>query len=180
MLEKLIETLNRPVICVDRGIKAGIVRDVILSSDKKEAVGLILGGRSLDKKLKVVLSEDILKMGRDAVIVDSTQCITQIEKSEFSSTGWLKAGNLIGRKVFSRAGGDLGIVGELLIDWDTFRLEGFELSDGLIEDIFKGKRQLPLIGMVEFGEEAVVVEKEAEEEMENHGRGIRNRFFGEK
>ncbi len=181
MPENLNELLNRPLICADKGSKQGTIKDVILTPDKREAVGLILTGRGFDRKVRAVFMRDVLKIGRDAVIVDNPGCIRILGKSAFSGAGlYTTARNLLGRKVFSKEGDDLGTVDDVLINWDTRRIESFEMSDGLFQDMMMGKKQLPLIGLVEFGEENVLVEKEAREEMENSGGGIKNRFFGER
>jgi len=40
-----------------------------------------------------------------------------------------------------------------LFDLKHGKIDGIEVSDGLLQDIVKGRSVLPLIGKVEFGEE---------------------------
>ena len=69
------------------------------------------------------------------------------------------------------------MITDITFDSSTGRLESLEVSDGLLQDLVKGRQMLPLFGKVEFGEENVLVEKEAVEEMVNSGGGIKNRLL---
>ena len=53
-----------------------------------------------------------------------------------------------------------------------------EVSDGLLQDIITGRNILPLFGKVEFGEENILVDKEAVEEMLSNGGGLKKKLFG--
>jgi len=60
-----------------------------------------------------------------------------------------------------------------LFDLKHGKIDGIEVSDGLLQDIVKGRSVLPLIGKVEFGEENILVDNEAVEEMMETGGGIK-------
>lgn len=176
MLHKYSEVLNLPVICVNDGKKAGIVKDIVFCPGNREVKAFILEYNGLHIKKKVLMLKDILNLGNDAVIVESQACVSELGRSAYSNA-FKDEGGILGLKIFSKAGEDLGIVKDVIFDWKTGRIEGIEVSDGLWQDVITGRRMLPLFGRVEFSDENLLVEKEAVEEMVNTGGGIKNRLL---
>ena len=175
MLHRYSEVLNLPVVCANNGKKAGVIKDIIFCPENREVSALLLEHKGLEIKKKVVRLKDILNLGDDAVIINSPDCVESLGKASYTNE-FKDEGSILGLRIFTRSGDELGIVKDVIFDWQTGRIEGFEVSDGLLQDIMQGRMILPLFGKVEFGEENVLVEKEAVEEMENTGGGIKNRL----
>ncbi|MGE5615149.1 MAG: PRC-barrel domain-containing protein [Bacillota bacterium] len=175
MLHRYSEVLNLPVICNGSGKKAGNVTDVVFNPGSREVKALLLDDRGFSLKKRAVFLENVTKLGEDAVIIDSMDCITSIGRTAFAKV-FGKSG-LLGLKVFSKTGGEIGIVKDVLFDVQTGRIEGFEISDGFFQDVMQGRKILPLIGKAELGEEFAVVEKEAVDEMKETGGGIMKRMM---
>lgn len=176
MLRRYSEVLNLPVLCADSGRKAGIVKDIIFGLESKEVKGILVEQKGISLKKKVVFLDKLLSLGSDAAVINSSDCISEMDRTAFSEA-FCDKGNLLGLKVFSKAGGDLGIVKDVIFDLQTGKIEGFEISGGMIEDIMQGREIIPLFGKVELGKEFAVVGSEAVEEMEETGGGIRNRLL---
>ena len=176
MLHKYSEVLNLPVLCADSGKKAGVVKDIIFSPDNKEVKALLLEHKGISLNKKVVFLHELLSLGSDAAIVNSSSCVSSMNRVAYSEA-FRDEGSLLGLKVYSKAGGELGVVKDVMFDYQTGRIEGFEISDGLLEDVIQGRKLLPLFGKVELGEEFAVVSSEAVEEMENTGGGIKNKLL---
>lgn len=175
MLHRYSEVLNLPVICADTGKRAGVVKDILFSIGDRRVMALLLEQKGLSMKKRVVYLNELLSLGGDAAIVDSGICISELERASFKRA-FEDEGSLIGLKVYSRAGGEVGIVKDVIFDCQTGRIEGFEISDGLLQDVMQGRKVLPLFGKVELGKEVAVVGTEAVEEMKETGGGIRNRL----
>jgi uncharacterized protein YrrD len=176
MLHRYSEVLNLPVICANDGKKAGFVKEIIFCPVNREVKAFILEHKGLDIKKRVVLFKDVLNLGKDAVIVDNHSCISEMGRAVYLNT-FRDEGGILGLKIYSKSGDDLGVVKDVIFDWKTGRIEGVEVSDGLLQDVVQGRSILPFFGKVEFSEENVLVEKEAVEEMVNTGGGIKNRLF---
>jgi uncharacterized protein YrrD len=176
MLHKYSEVLNLPVICADSGKKVGIVKDIIFSPGNREIKAFLLEHKGLDFNKRVILAKDMLNLGEDAMVVDNPECISEMDRQAYSDA-FKDEGSILGLRIFSKDGEDLGTVKDVIFDWKTGRIEGVEISDGLLQDVMQGRRILPLFGKVEFSEENLLVEKEAVEEMVNTGGGIKNRLF---
>lgn len=176
ILYRYSEVLNLPVICASNGRQAGIIKDVFFSTESREVKGFLLEHRGLDIAKRLILLKDVLSLGTDALVIDSNACVSKMGRSQYSDT-FIKKGRILGLRVFSRAGEELGLVKDAVFDIATGRVEGVEVSDGFFQDVVKGRSLLPLFGKVEFSEENVLVDREAVEEMANTGGGIKNRFF---
>jgi uncharacterized protein YrrD len=175
MLQKYSEVLNLPVICADSGRKAGVVKDILFSSEERQVKALLLEREGVSVKKRVIFLSELISLGGDAAIVDSAGCVADMDRASFRNN-FKDEGSLIGLRVFSKAGGEVGVVRDVIFDCRTGRIEGFEISDGLLQDVMHGRKLLPLFGKVEMGKEFAVVEMEAVDEMEGTGGGIKGRL----
>jgi len=177
-LQKYSEVVGLPVICIDNGKKIGVIEDVIFCPGKREVKGFLLERRGCQVSKKAILLKDVLSLGNDAMVVNDCSCVTSLKKLELSEK--LKdKGEIRGLRIYSKSGEELGIVKDVLFDYSTGFVEGVEVSDGLLQDIVKGRNILPLFGKVEFGEESILVDKEAIEEMVSTGGGLKRKLLKE-
>lgn len=177
-MHKYSEVIGLPVLCANNGKSIGVVEDMVFSPEKRRVCGFMLERKGYEAERKVILLKDVQNLGHDAVIVDSPSCPMSLKRAENEET-FRDRGKVLGLRVYSKTGEDLGFTKDILFDWHTGVIEGVEISDGLFLDIVQGRRVLPLFGKVEFGEEYLLVSKEAVEEMMPTGGGIKKRFLGE-
>jgi len=184
MLHRYSEVLNLPVICADSGKKAGVVKDILFDLENREVKALLLEHTGLMPGKRLVLVKDLLSLGNDAAIISDAGYVANLSrkgfKAAFGGRGDLfggEKGSLLDRRVYSKAGEELGIVKDVIFDIRSGKIEAFEISDGVLQDIIRGRRVLPLFGRVELGEEVAVVEKEAVDEMKESGGGIKNKLL---
>jgi len=178
-LERCSGVAGLPVVCMDTVKKLGIVSDIVFDMKSREVKAFLLERKGYRIGKRAILMEDVLSLGKDALIINDSTCITPLKKLE-ESEGFKDKGDIRGLKVYSRRGSDLGIVKDILFDCTTGKIEGIEISDGLLQDVMNGRNILPLFGKVEFGEENILVDNEAIEEIMNTGGGIKKKIFGEK
>lgn len=176
MLRRYGEVLNIPVICADSGKKAGVVKDVMFSPDKKEVKAFLLENTGLSLKKKVVFFEKLSHLGGDAAVIGDSGSVTEMDRQDYA-VAFPEEGRLLGLKVFSKTGGEIGSVRDVIFDDISGKVEGFEISDGLFQDVMGGRKMLPLFGRVELGKDFAVVENEAIEEMQGTGGGIKNKLL---
>lgn len=175
-LQKYSEVIGLPVICADNGKKIANIKDVVFCPQKRSVLAFLLESRRYELKRKAVLTKDVLSLGRDALIINDCSCVADIKKLEKNQE--LKdRGQLLGRRIYTKWGEDLGRVEDILFDHKNGSVEGVEISDGLLQDIIQGRKILPLFGKVEFGEDNILVDNEAVEEMMNTGGGLKRRLL---
>lgn len=176
MLHKYSEVLNLPVICADSGKKEGIVKDILFSLKSRTVKAFLLNHSGISLNKRVVLVSELLSLGGGAAIINSSSCVSDLNRADYTET-IPDEGALLGLKVYSKDGGELGIVKDVIFDYKTGKIEGFEISDGLIRDVMQGRKLLPLFGKVELGEEYAIVDREAVEEMQDTGGGLNNKLL---
>lgn len=174
-MERYSEIVGLPVICADNGKKVGIIHDVIFCPKTREVRGFLLERKGCEISKKVVRLKDVVNLGRDALIINDCSCISKV-LSRKGSPELMDKAEVRGLRIYTRSGEDLGVVKDVLFDYKTGTIEGFEISDGLLHDLVQGRNILPLFGKVEFSEESILVDKEAIEEMSNTGGGLK-KFF---
>ncbi len=179
MLEKYSEVLGLPVICIDNGKKIGCVKDVVFYPGTREVKAFLLERSGCQLRKKIILLRDVLNVGKDAIVVNNCSCarnLNELDKAE----GFHGYGRIIGLRIYSKSGNDLGTVKDVLFDSKTGIVEGVEVSDGLFHDLVQGRNMLPLFGKVEFSEENILVDKEAIDEMVHNGGGLKRRLSDNK
>lgn len=171
-MERYSEVIGLPVICVENGKKVGIIKDIIFCTENKRIVAFEIERNSYEIKKKIVLKEDVLSLGKDAMIIENEKKMLAFAKLK-DDLGIKKKDTIIGLKIYTKYGEDIGVVKDILFDFQKDTLDGVEVSDGLIQDVVQGRNLLPLLGKVEFGEENILVERAAVEEMMEKGKGIK-------
>jgi len=167
-MQKYSEVIGLPVICAENGKKVGLVSDVIFSHNSRKVEALVLQKEGCQIHCKVIAINKVKNLGNDAVIINDFSCVTK-DKS------WLREKkDMHGKHIYSKEGLDLGVVKDILFDYKNASIEGFEVSDGIITDFFDGRKIIPLFGKVEFGEDTILVDNEAIEEISPTGGGINN------
>jgi len=171
--------LGLPVICTADGKNLGTIKDIIFCPKEKSVVAFLIECKGYNRRKKVVFASDVLSLGRDALIVNDADDVRDLKKvlhrPEFKDKG-----DILGLPIYTKNGEDLGTAKDVLFDLKHGKIDGIEVSDGLLQDIVKGRSVLPLIGKVEFGEENILVDNEAVEEMMETGGGIKNLIEGNK
>lgn len=171
-MERYSEVVGLPVICAVDGKKAGVVKDVVFCPKERRVVAFLLDRKSWEVRKKLILAEDVLSLGTDALIINDLEAVKE-PGSLKGHPDFKSKGDLLGLKIYSKKGEDLGIVKDVLFDFEKGTVDGVEVSDGLLHDIVEGRNVLPLFGKVEFGEENILVDSEAVEEMFESGRGLK-------
>lgn len=179
ILQKYSEVVGLPVICISCGKKAGIVEDVVFCPGTRTVKGFLFERKGYEVSKKAILLTHVVNIGDGAVLIEDCKRINVLKKMG-QDNGFKDNRELRGLRIYTKSGQDLGIVKDILFDYKTEAIEGLEISNGLIQDIFEGRNILPMIGRVEFAEEHIVVEREAAEEMISTGGGIKRKLLGEK
>ncbi len=76
---------------------------------------------------------------------------------------------LQGRRIVTVDGTDYGKLHDFIFDDKSGELLKFVTTDGIIEDILRGRNVIPVIGKVEFGEDTIMIANEASQEISRKG-----------
>lgn len=183
-LVKISSILGLPVIYDNGEASAGILKDVIINTEEKLIKIFVIEKKGITKSFKRYKLEDVYDIGGGAIIIKEEAFknfnLSIEEKNSKSNKQYKKYTDINKGKdeirIFSKKGEDLGTVKDIYFSLDTGKIEAFELSDGLFQDIIEGRKIIPLIGRYEFGEENIIVDNDAVQEMTNSGGGLKKIF----
>ena len=145
------------VITRDTGKRMGKVEDLVLDRQGSRVLGILVDEAGWFKEAKVVPWPLFRVVGLDAVIIDDETSVKKAsEVPEMSEV--LEGGNvLIGSRVATTEGRELGKIEEFYFDPQTGAVKGFELSGG------KGRSFLPTPASLQTGEDVALVDPSAVE-----------------
>jgi uncharacterized protein YrrD len=145
------------VITRDSGKKVGKVEDLVLDPQGSRVLGILVDEAGWFKEAKVVAWSSFRAIGLDAVIINEEASVKKAsEVPEMSEV--LEAGNvLIGARVSTTDGRELGKIEEFYFDPETGVVKGFELSGG------KGRSFLPTPASFQAGRDVAFVDPSAVE-----------------
>jgi len=176
-IEKYSEILGVPVICINNGKNIGYIKDILFCLFEKKVLAFLIELKGCHICKKIIFIEDVINIGIDAVVISSDSSLKNIKQLK-NNEKFKQTGKVIGLKVYTKKGQDLGIIKDVLFDSKTSKIDGVQVSDGLINDILKGRNIVPLFGKVEFGSENILIDKEAVEEIIDTQKGMKH-FFNE-
>jgi uncharacterized protein YrrD len=140
------------VVTRDSGRKLGKVEDLVLDRQGSRILGILVDEAGWFKEAKVVPWPSFRVIGLDAVIIDEEASVKKAsEVPEMSEV--LKGGNvLVGARVATTDGRELGKIEDFYFDPETGLVKGFELSGG------KGRSFLPTPASFQAGEDVALVD----------------------
>jgi|GEM_PF-418853 len=144
------EIIGLPVIDIENGNTLGQVNDILYHRDGSVTGFLISDGQGREG---VISLSAAVGVGSGAVTAK-----TPIILAGPAPGTEIGASSIAGTKVITAGGDELGSVRDVTVDWETGRVVGLELSDGLIRDVIDGRAILPLNGVVTWGEGVLIVE----------------------
>ena len=143
------DILELPVIDAEEGRELGVIIDVVLEAGADHITGIIL--KSKDDQY-LVAPQQLYSLGVDYIIIKEKDNLLQVSSDEL-----LTAQDLIGTQVVTNKGESLGVVKDVLLAEDG-KLQGYELSDGLVQDILTGREVLAPDQKITYGNQKMIIE----------------------
>lgn len=144
-----------PVITRDNGKNVGKVEDLVLDLQGSRVLGILVDEAGWFKEARVVAWPSFRAVGLDAVIIDeeaSAKKASEVpEMSEVLEGGTV----LVGVRVETTDGRELGRIEDFFFDPETGAVKGFELSGG------KGRSFLPASASFQAGTDVAFVDPSA-------------------
>ncbi|MCR3923145.1 MAG: PRC-barrel domain-containing protein [Firmicutes bacterium] len=148
------EMTGFPVIHTVDGHEIGKVKEWLLDEHGETVVALVVEGSGWLPQRRIFPYADINNVGSDAVLVTSLGLTALGDPPELEEDATFR---VLGKRMLSREGDELGIVEDILFDEDTGRVSGWRLSSGLIDDIMQGRPVLQESPQLNIGEDALII-----------------------
>ena len=128
------------VVAQDSGKDLGKVLDLIFDHDADQCLALVLREKGLLHSAQIVRFENIISIGKDAVLVGSEDSVINPHDDARLRVVLERDTHLSGTKILTENGQDLGTFADVYLDEKTGRVVGYEVSGGFVSDTMSGKR----------------------------------------
>ncbi|NLY44070.1 MAG: hypothetical protein GX066_08915 [Clostridiaceae bacterium] len=172
-MQKCSDVIGLPVISLSTGEKIGFVKDILLDSDTKKIKAFVIYSRNIFSKPRAVLSENIVRVGKGAVLVrDREKTVSVRELMSLPNIRSYKEG-LVNQPVYTDSGVDLGVVQDAIFNFEIGQLDEIEVSDGIVQDLMEGRKIISASESLQLEQGIVIVETEKVRAIRKNGKGIK-------
>ena len=132
---------GNPIYSITNGQKVGVVKDIYLSDDLSEIIGLYLGTEGIIKRKALAITQDqVSVLGVDAILTKSPDVVVD-DKDMSEIKGWLRLDKLQGREVDTPGGTKVGTIGDVIVDKNGM-ITGYLLGRVLVEGPIAEQRSI--------------------------------------
>lgn len=155
------ELLGKPIIAAATGEIVEKVADLVVDNAGQKVLALLADEGGLFAAAKIVPFDAIRSVGPDAIMVESPEVLVAASEEPAVEAVLEQYQKLVGLKVVTESGEDLGTIKDLYLNDQTGTIEGYEVSGGLAKDMKDGRAFLPAPKTLTIGKDVVIVPDEA-------------------
>lgn len=155
-MKKGRDLVGMPIINLTNGETVGRVRDVYFDPESHRILGIVMDGGGWLKGPRKICFADLTGVGEDAITIENDAVILKEPvDEECIVTG---EGTLIGNRVMTRDGNELGIIADVIFDHSSGEITHYQLSEGIVQDLLEGRERLPVDMEFQYGKDALIVD----------------------
>lgn len=145
--------LSLPVVEALTGDHLGEVKELLCDTRECKLLGFVVADGGWIHGAKAVLMPGVQEINNTAVVIADRTFVRDIR-----DIGELPADSSVrGYTLVTEDGRELGIIRDLVVSPDSGKIEGYELSDGIIDDLLKGRKTVAVYGRVDIVDDQVIV-----------------------
>lgn len=154
------QLLSLPVVEALTGARLGEVKELLYNTRECKLLGFVVADGGWIHGAKAVLLPGVREITDTAVVVEDRAFVRDVrEMGELPAVGR----GVMGYTLITEDGRELGVIQDLVISPDIGKIEGYELSDGVIDDLLKGRTTVAVSGRVDIvGEQVIVTDAKGE------------------
>jgi uncharacterized protein YrrD len=155
------EIKNEQVVSLSGAEKLGTVEDVFFDPTRQTVLGLRVKRGGMLSKTEAVLLSDVQSIGLNAVtLTDGSRLNGESKFPQFTNS--LLASHVIGSRMLTEHGHEVGTIADLDIDFETGSITAYVLSGSLLDRLRKENHTVPASAIKSIGEKLVVVSNDVE------------------
>ncbi|WP_232695536.1 PRC-barrel domain-containing protein [Brevibacillus daliensis] len=157
-MKRALDVIGLPVLALANGEEIGTVRDFLCDLQLR-VIGFILQEDKWFQKGMYIPADKLETVGADFIMVKDEHVVTSMRQIDNESIMTLINGeySVKGKQVVTENGIWLGKVEDVYFSKDWDKLVGYEVSDGFLTDLTKGRKRITAIPPVQFGKEHLIV-----------------------
>lgn len=150
LMRRMRDLIMLPVVDPDSGERLGWVKDILFDPVNNTVTGIIMEKDSFFKSVQeTVARESILSFGKESLT------LAEFASQKVHGAKWSEK---IGSKVYNSDGDIKGTIGDIFVDNLVQVIVGYEISDGLFADLYKGRNAILEDNILAEGQDVVVIE----------------------
>lgn len=164
--------IGKDVLSLADGTRIHSVKDLIIGEDNDTVVALLVDEGGLLSGSTVVPIEAVHSFGKDAVVIADASSVVAASAYPRVHAIIDRKESLLGKKVFTDEGEQLGTIGDMYFDEKDGRILGLEVSNGAFGDLAKGTSYLAMEDVQRSGSEVVFVNPVVSEQLDAQLGGL--------
>jgi len=156
-MKKSKQLVGVGIVDSQNGKIIGKIDNVVFFPGCKKILGFTVYCGKWVKKKKALLIDDVTSIGNDMIMARSGMSLVEYEKGDDFYKAIEEKCKILGLQVITNKGEELGYIEDVIINEKNYCIEGYVLTDGIVEDILKGKSIIPFKEEMIFGEDTVIV-----------------------
>lgn len=151
--------IGKPVISLDTGTQIGETHDIVYSAAAGRLVGFtLLQNAGLFKRGDTfwLPAESIHSIGEDAVTIQSDSTLVAVE-GDVNDYAAAAGQGVLGKRLMTEEGKFLGAIDDVLIERSSMKVVAYEVSGGIIQDLYQGQTDVPVDTVISIGHDVVIV-----------------------
>ncbi|WP_353892557.1 PRC-barrel domain-containing protein [Proteinivorax hydrogeniformans] len=154
-MKRLNYLVGMPLLAIDKGEKVGEFCEGYISTLEHKLAGLILRKASIISQPYGVLPSQV-NVGESAIVLKEKEKPKILDLHEHC----LPYARIKEKPIYSKNGENLGNIQDVLFLKETGQILGFEVSDGVVNDILNGRGIIPVPSSTIYGKDTIVVPNE--------------------
>ncbi|HBM81940.1 MAG: PRC-barrel domain-containing protein [Clostridiales bacterium] len=146
------------VMDLENGKIIGRINDILFFPYREKVLGFSINCGRWVKSCKILLPETIYHIGNDVITIKDKSGIVDKSSMPEIEKAIKDKNKVIGMRVFTREGDELGFLEDIIIDENNMTIHGFVISGGIIDDIIKGKSIILFEDKIIFGEDSIIID----------------------
>ncbi len=164
-LIKATSIIGHKVVTLDTGSEVGEINEIIYDPELNQVKALQIKGGGLIADPRLILLIDVKSIGRDALIIDSSEAIRKASDVHDSIAKIAKNNTyLTDTNIMTEDGNALGKIVDIYFDFPTGNVIEFEVSSGALKDIKSGKKKFKIEDVITIGKDATIVRTYTQEQ----------------
>lgn len=165
------DLIGMPIVAYDTGEAIKKVKDLIFDNNS-QLLGFLLEENIWIRDTQVLPLHSVKVIGPDVIVASSETAIASVSRLPEIKQALERDLVMVGTKIVTEEGYDLGTIIDLFFDKATGAIEGYQVRGGLFADIECGVSFVPAPQNLKIGDDVAFVPREIAEMMEEQAKVI--------
>jgi uncharacterized protein YrrD len=149
--------IGKTVLSRNDGQRLDSVKDLVIGSDHRRIVALLIDEGGLFGTATVVPIENVVSIGKDAIIVTDSKAAVRVDKLPAVKEILDSDDNLRSKRIFSETGEEVGEVTDVYFDEKSGEITALELTTKQAHGTTASTPQIEISDVVSIGPDAVII-----------------------